>query len=391
MPLERLTDWVYPAQIEDIKDVEKYLRTHYQQHVDESANRITDFEMNILTVDTWNFVGDTTGATKWHKYKGLELTSVGYSNHSSMSQAALWANYALVHPINITTGENMGGSHTHVYSSDILVDVSAGDGGGTPTNPLYQEVSTFESSVTLNAPGHYTEGIGMYVVDNGNANRWNNFLAVLIKKAANNVYEQWGFMADSSASTQLTTNAPSGAFKANGPFQRGLDLSSGTYNDTDIQLPQSIKIFTTGTPSKLLINISNNSSLTISVAGVSIGTITPAAKLDVRGGLLINTDAGITTTGNGVSFGTDTTPVIIGSILPYNAAGKYGLQFNVYSSGLATKMTISGDGVVTAGSTIDAIGGFKDNGVAGIDTTFLDAGGNTITISGGICTAKTAP
>jgi hypothetical protein len=40
---------------------------------------------------------------------------------------------------------------------------------------------------------------------------------------------------------------------------------------------------------------------------------------------------------------------------------------------------------------VDASTGFKDNGTAGIDTTFLDADGNTITVSGGIITAKTAP
>lgn len=42
-------------------------------------------------------------------------------------------------------------------------------------------------------------------------------------------------------------------------------------------------------------------------------------------------------------------------------------------------------------SYVNAVSGFKDNGVAGIDTTFVDADGNTITVSGGIITAKTAP
>lgn len=47
--------------------------------------------------------------------------------------------------------------------------------------------------------------------------------------------------------------------------------------------------------------------------------------------------------------------------------------------------------VLKTDDTIDAVGGFKDNGTAGIDTTFVDADGNTITVSGGIITAKTAP
>ena len=40
---------------------------------------------------------------------------------------------------------------------------------------------------------------------------------------------------------------------------------------------------------------------------------------------------------------------------------------------------------------VDASAGFKDNGTAGIDTTFVDADGNTITVSGGIIVSKVAP
>ena len=55
--------------------------------------------------------------------------------------------------------------------------------------------------------------------------------------------------------------------------------------------------------------------------------------------------------------------------------------------------TASFDGVSNYlfNGAVDAVAGFKDNGTAGIDTTFLDADGNTITVSGGIITAKTAP
>lgn len=41
---------------------------------------------------------------------------------------------------------------------------------------------------------------------------------------------------------------------------------------------------------------------------------------------------------------------------------------------------------LTVFNYIDAIDGFKDNGIAGIDGTFLDQGGNTITVNGGIIT-----
>jgi len=54
-------------------------------------------------------------------------------------------------------------------------------------------------------------------------------------------------------------------------------------------------------------------------------------------------------------------------------------------------MSLDNSGNVVAQGYVNAVGGFKDNGKAGIDTTFEDADGNTITVSGGIITAKTAP
>jgi hypothetical protein len=57
--------------------------------------------------------------------------------------------------------------------------------------------------------------------------------------------------------------------------------------------------------------------------------------------------------------------------------------------GATTGIRLLNDSVVTG--FVDASTGFKDNGTAGIDTTFVDADGNTITVSGGIITAKTAP
>lgn len=58
---------------------------------------------------------------------------------------------------------------------------------------------------------------------------------------------------------------------------------------------------------------------------------------------------------------------------------------------LQTALTIADTKAATFASSVDAVAGYKDNGTAGIDTTFLDADGNTITVSGGIITAKTAP
>jgi len=60
-------------------------------------------------------------------------------------------------------------------------------------------------------------------------------------------------------------------------------------------------------------------------------------------------------------------------------------------AGLAQALEIGSDLLATFAGVVNAVGGFSDNGTAGIDTTFLDADGNTITVLGGIITAKTAP
>ena len=54
-------------------------------------------------------------------------------------------------------------------------------------------------------------------------------------------------------------------------------------------------------------------------------------------------------------------------------------------------LTLNDDKSADFAAIVNAAAGFEDNGVAGIDTTFEDADGNTITVSGGIITAKTAP
>ena len=51
-----MKDWAYPAEIKDVKDVDTYLRHHYEQHVEESQSRVEDFEdleIDTLTVSEW--------------------------------------------------------------------------------------------------------------------------------------------------------------------------------------------------------------------------------------------------------------------------------------------------------------------------------------------------
>jgi hypothetical protein len=64
--------------------------------------------------------------------------------------------------------------------------------------------------------------------------------------------------------------------------------------------------------------------------------------------------------------------------------------------GVINFWTNNGDSIVLKATlnetgVFNAVGGFSDNGSAGIDTTFLDNDGNTITVKGGIITSKVAP
>jgi len=113
-------------------------------------------------------------------------------------------------------------------------------------------------------------------------------------------------------------------------------------------------------------------------------------------GFVKNTAAGVLSGGNSVDISADT-----------NLAGGTGITLTddtlSTTDGEIVHDSLSGfvanehidwtnaSAALDTSSTVDAGGGFKDNGVAGIDTTFVDADGNTITVSGGIITAKTAP
>lgn len=57
---------------------------------------------------------------------------------------------------------------------------------------------------------------------------------------------------------------------------------------------------------------------------------------------------------------------------------------------LQTALTIADTQAATFASTVDAVAGFKDNGVAGVDGSFTTADAKTVTVSGGIITAITA-
>jgi hypothetical protein len=121
------------------------------------------------------------------------------------------------------------------------------DGGGLPVNPYYQEIGGYAYNAIILTAGHYNEGIASYFYDYtgvgaGVEAKSSNFFSVIAKKAAGNTYSTYGFQAYSSG-TQQTTYAPSAAFRADGGWQYGLDLS-GTYNAAPIRIPYNTTIRT---------------------------------------------------------------------------------------------------------------------------------------------------
>lgn len=76
-----------------------------------------------------------------------------------------------------------------------------------------------------------------------------------------------------------------------------------------------------------------------------------------------------------------------------NKAFTYGIDFQDATYGTAEIIFSNGetisnftDGQIDLGGIVNATGGFKDNGTAGVDGTFEDNNGNTVTVSGGIIT-----
>ena len=55
-------------------------------------------------------------------------------------------------------------------------------------------------------------------------------------------------------------------------------------------------------------------------------------------------------------------------------------------AGSANRITINAAGDMDIAGFVDAATGFKDNGTAGVDGTFVDNNGKTVTVSGGIIT-----
>lgn len=72
-----------------------------------------------------------------------------------------------------------------------------------------------------------------------------------------------------------------------------------------------------------------------------------------------------------------------------------GIELSGLTASKGLRLNSSGE-VASSGQSLETtdianFAGYEAGGVAGITTTFLDADGNTITVTKGLITAKTAP
>jgi hypothetical protein len=206
-----------------------------------SSNTASTYHGPLLFSDIWN-----PPSGSYNQYSGINLTS----SLNSGTVAQRWATSNNINSVVLnTTGPSgtpsspsgMADSHTIAYFGFETIPADLCDGqngsgfggpGGSPGNNCYQEVGGFENTATILSPGHYAEGIGSYVNDNNGGSgvpiRGTGFLAVINKANGTNSYPLFGFQA-SSTGTQQTTYSPNAAYRVDGGWQIGLDLTGATY------------------------------------------------------------------------------------------------------------------------------------------------------------------
>jgi len=215
-----------------------------------ATNTATSRNGFVQLVDgTW--APSSTTGQYYNRYFSIELTS-GLSPRGTVSQ--LWNTQNVIMSRAVSTSASMANSHTIMDLAYATIPAGVGvgdggvlDGGGLPVNPYYQEIGGYAYNAIILTAGHYNEGIASYFYDYtgvgaGVEAKSSNFFSVIAKKAAGNTYSTYGFQAVSSG-VQQTTYAPSAAFRADGGWQYGLDLS-GAYNVAPIRIPYNTTIKT---------------------------------------------------------------------------------------------------------------------------------------------------
>jgi archaellin len=238
------------------------------------TNTSTPFHGLIVANDTvWAPPGNLSNN---NYYMFISIPTVSLSGGGTVAQK--WATSNNIFEIYANTSPGMAGSHTIGGSVYIIMPAGLGDGGGgafvsgLPTNPAYQEVGGWQSTVTGLSPGHYVENIASYVNDNtGGAGvdlKMVGFFSVINKAAASGTYPSYGYQALSDG-PQQTTNAPTSAYRVDGGWLTSMDLSGNSYPlNTAIKFRPDMSISNDAT--NMYFNVSGTQSLVVAGTGVEV-------------------------------------------------------------------------------------------------------------------------
>jgi hypothetical protein len=239
---------------------------------------------------SWNPSGPSS---QFNNYNLLQFSAVSLSGGTVAQRWASQNNPYLVSftttgPPTGTPASPTGMADSHAVGFNTIETIPAGlcDGqngsgfsgpGGAPNNNCYQEIGSFDSTLSVLSPGHYAESFASAIYDNVGGSgavpiRAVGFLSNINKADAAVTYPMYGFQADSTGAQQ-TTDAPTAAYRVDGGWQIGLDLTGLNYTGAiAIALPSGPTI--TSDSSHIYLSVSSVQALVLSsTVGTFAGTL----------------------------------------------------------------------------------------------------------------------
>jgi len=239
-----------------------------------AATSTGTFRNGLVQMIDGTWAPSSTTGNYYNRYFSIELTA-GMSPRGTVSQ--LWNTQNVVMARSVATTASMANSHTIMDLADVTIPAGLGDGGGgvlsggLPVNPNYQEIGGYAYNATILSPGMYSEGISSNFYDytgvTSVAARSSNFLSVTVKNSATSTYPTYGFQAI-SAGTQQSTNAPTAAYRVDGGFLAGLDLTGQTAGNYGIDMNANAATYAIRLPyNKTIVSRNSGNSADVPVIG----------------------------------------------------------------------------------------------------------------------------
>lgn len=229
----------------------------------------------VQTVPTWNFFN-------------LTALNVGLTERSGKTIGQLWNTSNNIYQVSFVTDGTMAGSHAIGYASYGYIPAGLADGGGgnldsngVPQDYDYQELGAFSGCLCSESPGHYLEGVGLWVCDSyirGSAAEeeaasqptlMTGSIIGVHKSNPSNTYNSYGYVANSIGSQQ-GQYAPTAAYLAANGWIYGIDFALASFYSAAIRLNVNVSISETTTPAALYFNVGGVSTLAVSSTGVAV-------------------------------------------------------------------------------------------------------------------------